>query len=238
MPRVRVTLSANAGVSVDICGHRVWVDALHEIKQPTFSALTPALQSRMLRCEAFFKPEYICFTHCHEDHYSHRLTAVAKAMWPEANLCLPEPEFEDQIRVTGDKQLIEADGLTIRFVRLPHEGVEYADVNHYGVILNAGGCNVVIAGDCAVASQELAEAVRDISVDLAILNFPWATLGKGKKFLSQTLQANHILLCHLPFAEDDVCGYRASASRAVRTLSEQMDIRILSEPLQMEEINI
>ena len=238
MPLVTVTLSANAGVAVHVDGHRIWVDALHEEKQPSFSALTPELQKRMLQCEAFFAPEHICFTHCHGDHYSKRLTAAAKAMWPKAKLYLPEPEFEDQLLVAGEGRCFEAEGLTLRFIRLPHEGAEYAHVKHYGLIISAGGCNILLAGDCAVASPALAEAVGDLPIDLAILDFPWATLGKGRTFLTQTLRAKHILLCHLPFGTDDTCGYRASAERAVNALSEQMDIRLLSKPLQTEEINM
>ena len=238
MPRVRVTLSANAGVAVEVGGYRIWVDALHEDKQPNFSGLTPLLQKKMLQCEAFFKPDYICFTHCHQDHYSRRLTAAAKAMWPEAKLCLPEPEFEDQILVTGEEMCLEAEGFTIRFIRLPHEGVEYGNVKHYGLWISADGCNILIPGDCAVASPALAEAVGKQPVDLAILDFPWVTLGKGNAYVTQTLRPEHILLYHLPFYEDDCCGYRTSANRSVGLLSKQMDIRLLSEPLQTEEIDI
>ena len=238
MPRVKVTLSANAGIAIEINGRRIWVDALHEDKQVNFSGLTPALQREMLRCEAFFRPDYICFTHCHKDHYSRRLTAAAKAMWPEAKLCLPEPEFEDQILVTGEEYCQTDHDLTIRFVRLPHEGSEYRDVNHYGLFIRADGCNILISGDCAVAAPELVEAMGSLPVDLAILDFPWITLGKGRTCVTQTLRPSHILLYHLPFSEDDCCGYRTSANRAAGLLSEQMDIRLLREPLQAEEINI
>ncbi|MBP3305237.1 MAG: hypothetical protein J6L24_04635 [Oscillospiraceae bacterium] len=238
MPRVSVTLSANAGVCVAVDGHRIWVDALHEQKQTSFSTLTPDLQKRMLKHQAFFAPEHICFTHCHGDHYSRRLTAAAKTMWPGAKLYLPEPEFTDQFLVSGEEYRQEENGLTLRFIRLPHEGAEYANVKHYGLIISTEGCNILLAGDCAVASPKLAEALGDMPVDLAILDFPWATLGKGRTFLTRTLRAKHILLCHLPFWEDDTCGYRESAKRAADALAGQTDVRLLWEPLQTEEINI
>ena len=47
---VKVTLSANAGVAIHVCGYRIWVDALHTIKQPGFSTVDVPLQRRMLQC--------------------------------------------------------------------------------------------------------------------------------------------------------------------------------------------
>lgn len=37
---IRVTLSANAGVSVELGGVRIWIDALHDTRVPGFSTLT------------------------------------------------------------------------------------------------------------------------------------------------------------------------------------------------------
>ena len=36
---IRVTLSANAGVSVELGGVRIWIDALHDTRVPGFSTL-------------------------------------------------------------------------------------------------------------------------------------------------------------------------------------------------------
>ena len=69
MAEIKVTLSANAGVSIQFDNCRIWVDALHEDKQPGFSAVSQALLSQLLESEAFSAPDYICVTHDHPDHW-------------------------------------------------------------------------------------------------------------------------------------------------------------------------
>lgn len=224
MAEIKVTLSANAGVSIQFDNCRIWVDALHEDKQPGFSAVSQALLSQLLEIEAFSAPDYICVTHDHPDHYSRRLVARAMEHWPGAKLCLAKP-----IRINDGKVAME-------FIQLPHEGAQYADVVHYGILITVGGKNILIPGDCETASPALAQAVGERQIDLAILNFPWVTLAKGRAFLQQ-LQPRHILLCHLPFEEDDANGFRESARRNAKLLP-QMDVRLLSEPLQTEIVNI
>lgn len=225
MTEIRVTLSANAGVSLQIGHHRIWVDTLHEDKQAGFSAVSTELFQKILSSDAFRAPEYICVTHCHPDHYSAAMVEEAGKLWPGAQLCLPK------------KTRLEDSELTIEFFRLPHEGAQYAAVEHYGILIGIGGKHILIPGDCETASPALKEAVGERTVDLAILNFPWVTLSKGRTFLTQVLKPKHILLCHLPFAEDDVNGFRKSAQRNAQLLS-QMDVRLLSEPLQTEIVNI
>lgn len=222
--RLTVTLSANAGVALDLDGRRIWVDALHEKKQPGFSALSPQLQQKMLNCPAFFEPEYICYTHRHDDHYSARLTKTAQKLWPGAKV-LEGGSLEDN-------------GLCLRFVRLPHEGEQYADVDHHGVIVSYRGCNVLVSGDCAVASPVLADTIGDTPIHAALLDFPWATLRKGRQYLREHFRETRILLYHLPFSEDDTQGYRQAACRAVEQLRKELDISVLWDPLQTEEVII
>ena len=218
---ITLTLSANAGIALDIGGRRLWVDALHEGKQPGFSTLSPQLQQNMLACEAFFRPEFICYTPCHPDHYSARLTELARKLWPQAELLLPE------------ERTVEKDGLSVRFLKLPHEGEQYADVVHCGIIISCGGINILLSGDCAVAAPELAAALADIPIHVAILDFPWITLKKGRKFLAEHLSGAQIILCHLPFAEDDINGYRLSAKNAALQLQ---NCKLLWDPLQSIQI--
>lgn len=39
---IRVTLSANAGVAIEIGGIRIWVDALHDVQVPGFRPYAPS----------------------------------------------------------------------------------------------------------------------------------------------------------------------------------------------------
>ena len=188
MAGISVTLSANAGVAIAFGGKKIWVDALHTEKQSGFSALTPVLQRKMLECKAFSQPDHICVTHCHPDHHSHGLMQIAKRLWPKAKLLLPEREFPDQVLIEGEIYAFSDGDLTMEFLRLPHEGAQYAHVRHYGLLLQWNGKRILIAGDCATASPALAQALRGRQVDLAILDFPWITLRKGREFLQNILR--------------------------------------------------
>lgn len=225
---IRVTLSANAGVALDLEGRRIWVDALHEKKQAGFSTVTPALQRRMLGHEAFMRPEWFCYTHNHPDHYSKHLTRAARKLWPQAWLMLPDECWNEE-------HIVVDDGLELRFVRLPHEGEQYADIKHFGLLISYQDRNILISGDCAVASPVLAELLAGKRVDLALLDFPWVTLRRGREFLQEHLPESQILLYHLPFAEDDVNGYRLSAENAAKQLT---NCRLLMEPLQTIHYNL
>ncbi len=228
---IKVTHSANAGVAMEIGSHRIWIDALHEEKQPGFSAANPDI----LEHEAFAAPGYICYTHCHGDHFSENLTAMAKRRWPQARLYLPEPVFAQQYLISGDGCTFQNDDLKLRFFPLPHEGMQYTHVKHYGLLVSVGGCNILAAGDCATGSPALLEALNGEHIHVAILDFPWITLAKGRAALKK-LRPEHILVCHLPFAQDDMNGYRDSAVRSSGLV--EQDVRLLLEPLQEETIHI
>lgn len=228
-----VTLSANAGVSIRLGGCRIWVDALHAQKVDGFSTVTPELWSRMRTEPAFVPPDLICFTHCHQDHYARSLTAEARALWPQATLILPEREFDDQILLQGPEVSLPFQTLTLRFFRLPHEGEAFAAVPHYGLLITRDNFQILIPGDCPVASPALAERLRGTEIDLTLLDFPWIAQKKGREFIEKVIRPRHLLLYHLPFQEDETHRYRAAAQRCLGRVN-LPDVRLLMEPLQQE----
>ena len=231
---ISVTLSANAGVSLCADECRIWVDAVHREKQLGFSAVTPRLQQKMLRSDGFQNPGHILFTHCHPDHYSRDLATAAAALWPKAKLYLPEQVFLDQILICGQERRVSEE-LAFSFLKLPHEGEQYADVPHYGIIVRLKDKNILFAGDCATASPVLAQALAGERIHLAVLNFTWVTLKKGREFIQTYLPEAKLLIHHLPFPEDDVNGYRQAANKALEQIPHG---RLLMEPLQTETVII
>lgn len=236
MPEVKVTLSANAGVCIEVCDKKIWVDALYEGADVGFSKMSIQLQQQVLESSLFASPDHIVYTHCHPDHYSRKLASIATKRWGSAKLYLPEQELEGQVLLNGDEMVVTDGSLTLRFLRLPHEGAQYAHVKHYGLLLSIAGCNILLPGDCALASPALAKAVGNVKIDLAILDFPWITLRGGRAFLEQHIRPDHILAYHLPFAADDGNGYRQAAARAAKV--QEQDARLLLEPMQTEIIKI
>jgi L-ascorbate metabolism protein UlaG (beta-lactamase superfamily) len=236
MPRCQITLSANAGIALQLGSVRLWSDALHTEKVPGFSTVSPALWEQIRVHDAFVEPNLIFYTHCHPDHYSRELTAQAKALWPFAELILPEREFDDQILISGQRDQLSLRGLSLRFGRLTHEGEQYREVPNYGCIINDSGFRILIVGDCAVGNPELADFIGDTHIDLALLDFPWVTLRKGRVFIEQYICPERLIVYHLPFAEDNEWGYREAAARGAGQLHGISDIRILQDAFQSEEI--
>ncbi len=212
---MKITLTANAGVILEIGSRRIWVDALHDRKTPPFSTVYGELWEKI---QNFNAPEYILFTHCHPDHYSEKMTEAAKKRWPSVKIIAPEGKFAAPL-------FVQDGGLEIRYLKLPHEGEQYKNVIHYGILLSVSGEKVLIPGDCALAAEELA----GLEADVLILDFPWATTAKGREFLGKQFPNAEKVLVHLPFAEDDRFGYRKAAAR----WSEKDEkIRILQDPLE------
>lgn len=234
MSLCQITLSANAGVALHLGGIRLWVDALHEKAVSGFSTLSPELQAAVAVHPDFAEPNLIFYTHCHADHFSQRLTRQVLKRWPFAEVILPERQFDNQILLSRPREQLFLPELSIQFLRLPHEGEQYADVAHYGCLLDRSGFRVLIAGDCAVASPVLREFLQETGpVDLALLDFPWITLRKGRQFIEQYIRPRRLAVYHLPFEPDDIFGYRRASSKAAEQFHVE-DLRLFLEPLQRE----
>lgn len=216
---VKLTLSANAGLAIEIGGKRIWVDALHTRKQPGFSCVDEELQKKMLSHPAFQKPDIICYTHCHPDHYSRSLTEAACRIWPKAVLLVPVEDMKPFL----------IDDLRISFIRLPHEGQQYADTLHYGIFIRCGKESVLLTGDCAVGCEEM----KGMAPQICVVDFPWISLPKGRKVLLEEICPDKIVACHIPFARDDVNGYREAAAKAADLME---NVYLLQEPLQSIEM--
>jgi len=231
MERYKITLSANAGIVLQIKGVRIWVDAIHDVKHPLYDSVSQELWEKMKKHSAFMNPTAICFTHCHEDHYSRRMAIKAKQEWPEAELILPLKEFENQIFLCENEMKISYNDVKISFFKISHEGARYKNVSNYGILISDGAFRVLIAGDGEIASNRLLEIIGDTPVDLAILNFSWITLNRGRNFVNKYLKPKHVLIYHIP--TDDPFGYLSATQRFLQQL-ECEDARILSKPLQQE----
>ena len=216
---MKLTLSANAGLAIEIGGKRIWVDALHTRKQPGFSCVDEALQRKMLAHPAFQRPDVICYTHCHPDHYSRSLTEAACRIWPKAVLLMPAEKMEP----------LRLDDLSITFFRLPHEGVQYADVLHYGIHIRCGQEDVLLTGDGAVGC----DAMNGTAPRVCVVDFPWISLPKGRSVLLEEIRPEKIVVCHIPFAGDDINHYRVAAEKAAQQLE---NVYLLQDPLETVEL--
>jgi len=233
MEHCTITSSANAGIALQLPGMRILVDAFHDTKIPGFSTMSPELCAAILEHPHFSDPDMVFFTHCHGDHYSPEWGAAAKRRWPRTTLILPQQEFREQLLLCGKEVKFTVNGITFRFLRLIHDGAEYAAIPHYGLLIETAAARILIAGDCEVGNPQLAELLEKQPVDLAILDFPWITLAKGRAFIKENLRPRHLLVHHIPFLEDDLGCFREAAIQSA-ALFPEADVRLMLESLQQE----
>lgn len=233
-----VTLSANAGVSLLLDGQRIWIDALHDHMIPGFSTLTPHHLALLEQHEAFRAPDLILYTHCHPDHFSLPLLQKAHERWPGARILLPEHWIDGQELVTGDTYDAVCGGVELRFLRLEHERPERYRISHYGLLLRCQGRTILTTGDGIVADPALLTRLGSERVDAALLNFPWASLPRGREFLRRQLQLQHLVVYHLPFAADDAFGYRKALDRTLAKDPPCGDVQVLDDFLQTVRLSL
>lgn len=233
-----ITLSANAGIALALGHYRIWVDALHREKVPGFSALDSALFTRLQAHPAFQDPNLICVTHCHKDHYAPGMLRWACDRWPEAMVIHPDPAFSGGHLLQDSEETFSLEGLKLRFFQLPHAKDCLAATAHYGLLLTMEGKNILLAGDCEVASPALSDGLLGAPIHLAILNFLWLTLPRGRRFLEENLHPQQMVFYHLPFAQDDRWGYRKAAERELARLPEKSCVHILQDPLEQVRMDL
>lgn len=221
---VDVALTSNAGVRLKIGGVSIWVDALHHDQAHGFSTLSPEQFSGLQQtCTG---PDLMVFTHCHQDHYSQCYVEQALQTWPNMALLSPEPHIPGQILIQGKSMKYAFHGVTLEFQRLTHEGARFAHVPLYGIRISHQDTHILIPGDSQSAAQEVVQWAMQTPVDLALLNFPWLTLHRGQKYLHD-IAPRHTIIYHLPFEQDDCCGYRTKAEHAASRMCGGTDLQLL-----------
>lgn len=220
---VKLTLSVNAGISLETGDTKILIDAFPYKFDGDFSSLDDSLKEEVFAHAAFKNPDAVCYTHLHGDHYSKEITEEFCRKNPTAKLFMPS---EREVYV-GECRL--------SFIPLVHEGEEYKDVPNYGIDIEINNINILFIGDCQIAGDCLTEYIAGREYDLVVVDFPWVTLSRGKKYLSSVLRPKSILVNHLPLEKDDVNGFREATKKAIKSREfTDIDIRILSNPFDSD----
>ncbi len=219
-----VFYTANAGFFLTVGDITLAADPFPRRADRGFSALSEEDFQTLCTTENISSPRYIIITHEHPDHYSRSRTDAFLTHHPSSRLIgALEPKqlpatASSPLLLTGDRHTYYFPGITLEFLRLPHEGESFAQVLHYGCIATFTGpapCRVLFLGDAKPADPIIADWLNGRKIDLALLNFPWVTLPKGRKFIEEHLSSAKIGILHLPYEQDDRNGYVPAAEAAV-----------------------
>lgn len=238
MEKIIATATANAGVVLQIGGHRLWEDAVHNENTAHFSIVTDEMFDRLLNDPEFREPEAMLFTHAHNDHFSRQLVRKALEVFPDTQVYVEGNRGMDrQIRLREDVEEFDLSDLHLTFFRLTHDGKQFENVKHYGILLEKGDTKVLFPGDCHVDEPGLCAFLESRGligkIDLAFFNFPWVALNTGRAGIEK-IGAKHCVFYHLPYEGDDSWGYRRQVFKMAQNYAEGNDWRVFGEPFQKE----
>ena len=248
----RVTLSANAGISIMIGDKRIWIDALHNEKVRWYSTLTDKMLEEMKESEAFCNPDIIAVTHGHSDHYSEALVKKAASEYPEVLVLLPWKSEDSSETVSSETGHVKTE-----MIKTLHEGEKELKTSNYCCLITLslsekdGVFRILVLGDTEIGSEMLCQKLEERRllshgqrndvigpIDIVIADYPWVAVTRGRKMLDEVICPRHLLIYHLPFEVDDIRGLRKMTERAISRFRNISDIRLLKEFLQTESFRI
>lgn len=228
-----LTLTANAGIIVDINGSAAFIDALHHGSPGKYSSVNDLVFDRICNSTEMNDPSVLLYSHCHPDHFSADMTSAFLA-GRNIPCIIPEKKLDTQILLTDDYEEYRISGLRIACFRLQHMGDPGTEPALYGFMIEKDGVRILVPGDCEPASAELEEILLTLGhIDIAVLNYPWAALIRGRKFLDEIMRPDEVLLVHIPFEEDDANNVRTMIKRQVQRTGAS-NVRLMERPLQTE----
>ncbi len=236
-----VLFTANAGFIVSVNGISLAVDAFPRVADRGFSALSKDHLEQLCQRQDLHDVRYVIATHDHGDHYSKRwneqflnhhpqarfIGAVNDGRTPQSTVS----QADSPILLHSDRPTYYLPGITLEFLRLPHEGAQFSAVTNYGCLVTftaASSCagspfprpyRALFLGDAKPGDPAIAQWLGGRPIDLAMLNFPWIALPKGRQFIEAHLPHAHIGVIHLPYENEDRNHYVAATRRAVMQLS-------------------
>lgn len=232
-----VLLTANAGVLISFHHKKILVDALHNTKTQRFSRVSDNVLRRIVNGEGDFAGvDLALYTHDHPDHYSKNWTMRLLERNPNIQLVTPVHDFADRNHVhflSRVRESFQINGVKITCERLQHDGSEFASVINYAYMLDLEDYHILLLGDGLMDAKAIQALIGDWKVDLALLNFPFLTLKRGREIIDQVIAAKKTILFHLPELEDDINGYGPAAQRTIQKIYQNSpQIGLLMQSLQ------
>ena len=235
-----VMLTANAGVLIQYHEKRILADALHDRYTNRFSSVPDDLLEEIAEGKGGFADiDLMVFTHDHPDHYSERWTRRFLKGHPNTEFISPIADFSGRERVhvlNAEEEDFRFRGINVHCGRLLHDGQEYAGIPNYGFIFEIDGYRILTLGDATFDRKSIAAFVGGREIDLALMNFPFITLHRGREIVNEVIRPKQVIAYHLPYEEKDREGYIRATKGAIRRNTVLPRTTMLYEELQKEAI--
>ena len=220
------------GVMIRSASGSVLIDGLYGAEAEGYHTPPPETLASLRDARApFDRVDLVLATHFHEDHFDPGAAAefmsaserTRFASTPQAVelLLARAPELAPRVvalqapegvRVAHDFGAIRAEAFG-----LSHGKVNYADVQHLGLVVTLDGRQVVHLGDGIIDEKALRRAgLVDAAVDVGVLPFWFLTYPFGKRLVARAFRPRAVFACHIRVHErEQVVGEIASWIDAV-----------------------
>lgn len=233
------------GVLIRSAAGAVLIDALFGEEAEPFG-MPPAGARDALRHARppFDAVDAVIATHFHGDH----LDADAVADYLRASrrarfLSTPQaagrvidaagPALADRVHaltpVAGVREAAQVNGVRVECFGLSHGRVNYADVEHLGVVVRLGGRSILHLGDGIIDEKTLrAAGVLDETADVAVLPFWFLTYPFGRRLMQRSLRPRATFAVHIRASERE---------QIVNEIASWSDAVPLTEPMSCHRID-
>lgn len=214
---MRCTFLANCGVLIEHAGESVLVDApngLHTL----FDGVPAEEHQKMVDAARPYEGlRALFFTHMHADHYDKKRTreitqARADVISYVTNGATPK------------EGKIDIGTFCVRYFDIPHSGIEFMDVPHRTLLVEAGGKRIYITGDARWDSPFHSEILKAFSPDAAFWNPNYLSHEEGRT-LMRLVGRN--FLYHMPVIAGDTFGVGRKCRHDFKRYSDILPITLV-----------
>ncbi len=232
--RGTASLVGNAGVLVSYDGVRFLIDGIYCDLNRNFSDIPKKTWEKMREGKGeLANIDYLLFTHWHYDHFYGPYFMEYMAHNRVKGVLFPPNEvgakgLEEPLAVYGEKALEfdrkaefhPAKNMTVKRLALRHVDKAFYHVTNQCVQLDLGGKRLMFLSD----ADYLVQAYRqggDVRTDIAFVTPVFYNHPKGREILRSVLGARTIVICHIPFPEDDRFNYYRMSCRDVERFRQE-----------------
>lgn len=233
---IDITLVANAGILVEHGGRGLLIDGIHHEDGHPFSKVPKdELEHMRTRTGQFSNLEYLLFTHEHPDHFTPELVQTlvdsgsARTLFvPQENGATPAlSRLLSRLRQLGvahrrlslepgqTRHFTLAYDLTVTVIGTRHMGPQYQDLRNDCFLLTLGAQRILFTADGDHVAQYYENALRGISLDAVFVNPLFFHHPDGQAIINDIFKPRHVLIYHLPFAQDDSMNFSYMVRRDV-----------------------
>jgi len=217
---VEVIHLANAGCLLRASDTAVLIDAFIRSPHSPYGAVPGEEYEGMVEGRPPFRSIPLALiSHAHPDHLQPQAAGAFLRNHPETLLVSsPEvlralregdaghPDYDGRLREVlpdrGETVALTNGGIRVEFLRLPHSGERYGDVQHLGHLIRIGGHTILHLGDAEPLADELAPyELPSRKIDVALVPY-WVLLSEaGRAIVRDRVAPQTVIALHIPPAE-------------------------------------